>query len=1010
MILSIFLCWKLAASLPVQLDTSINLIEEKISESDLKAIWGDMKEIVQKSKGLSEDYIRPFTSMVYSTSPANNGWAKWAKSPAELASFGQHIQSFSETTKDNSFLQDDSKIANLLSAVSAINDRLNAGGTIKALKDLLVVIFGHESKGKSSLLDEYLGQTGMSFTAVDQGTLCPVSYYVYKAKPVSIPVNKFKPGDSIFYWDTDIESPDSSLALTAAEFSVKMKDHMTQLKLKAKGHNTATDEVLHCAIYNPNARFQGIVMDLPGWRDVINQQEQDAHNKLKVRQISFDALVKAVSVSHEASIFLCVEAVSDEASHKSLSIKDVTDFFSNNHPQLLKPLLERTVIVLNKFNKFFEYNQATNTLDWLSSTNIAAFESYLEELLAHTNIFKTRYQPTLIGFDYKSNHRQFSDDKNAYDKALINGARNNLRPEIYSQFSFGLTTTINDIVLESRRREIQKLVDQTKEIISYHQQLLSNSVGSAPVVDEKVVFNGVEQGFNRYVTAESFYTNGFNEYTKGTMVHLQFPYKNQAHEDIAVYFVNALYQPGKNGMNAIKKLKDSKISIGGYQLELDNKDKVTEYLTNYLADIEKRLFDNFVTKNGKDEVTKLLAIILSIFESIRLETFDKERANIARANNQGPVQGNSFLKGMQRVVIEDFLAISKCAIAFLRTTLEWFIDKYVDMVLLTERIEELTNDDTLTVLDRDVSFLVFRNRLKHGYRLWVNEFVDKLSSLSLHSHAHDPLTIFAMSEAQLAKITDFSYFDEIMPSIANGPTGSNTQTAFIAETLADSQQLIGLQYGIANQPKNLRSDDKLITIIFKDSFPPDFRFSKTYVDAHGLLNQDTSYAKLFFNTLTVASWGPILLEMKVTLSYFGSLKESADPTESSLLRKVKAFVFHRVGYPMLLSIENTPANTRTTANKQYWSGKLAVLPAASSDDQDKILADMYHWRDSSQGCSLEQSPEKLIYDILQKHFPQYQLPIPVPEPSRLPVGPLTGAQQPTTNHVSCNSLFHSFLY
>lgn len=953
----------------IDLKTTFEVIGEDFTEFDWNDFLDERNKIILQTEDFPRRGIRPYRSSVFvSALEANNHqWASWATVSAKMDAFRQHLNSFHTITDDDSYLQDDSKIANLISDVGALNSYLGAE-KIFELKPMLVVIFGHESKGKTSLLDEYLGQPGMSFTAADQGTICPVAYHVKKARPSIALPDRFN--GTVYYWNTDIESSDPNLALTASDFKDKMRAHMTALKARAGGQNTATEEVLNCAIYSQNARFEGIILDLPGWRDSITPTEPDAENKLKVRQISFDTLVRAVSKSHEASIFLCVESVSDDASRKSLSFKDVTDYFSANYKDLLNPLLKRTIIVLNQFNRCFDYNSTSDTLEWRRSTNIEALENNLKEILSQTEKFPTFYPPTLVGFDYNQQQLPYSRNKDVYDIALDTGARINLN-KIYPKISVGLKT-IHSIILNSRRQSIGEMVEKTKESIWRHQNVLSRSAGASPAVYEEDVFEAVKEGFDRFITFVGAYSNGKNKKTGKTIENVRFPFSsNNASEDIARNFAYALYNEDQ-GISVVKKLKQSKFSVGGKVVTVDNEEEITNHLVEFLKQTESFLHSGCNTKDGKRVAKDMLALIAALLQSIQLEAFDSEIANRVQCDDD-IVEKSNFLKGIQTVVINDFRSLSEFIVGFLEDTLKWFFDSLVDVVLLLERVEddEDQGDSALTVLDRDYSALVLRSRLKLAYQAWVGDFMRDMKTDIRHSRTHDPLQQFVMFKSQLESVSEFSFID---PDVLQLPleADSNEDKAKCFQTILSNANDLNTKLKSSTPPAN---GNQLMAVLFGEMIDYSGMFSAANKELYRMPNHNGQYSRLFFNSLKSKSWGHIIMELKRIIPFFDPTINTSDHYIKSLEKKLNAFVFNRVAYPMLLDINDSGVRIRSKKTTMaHWSNNQVVLEAADGKEQDIVLVQMYNWTESQRQAVVPR-PERIILEELEKFFPQGKDPL-----------------------------------
>ena len=61
----------------------------------------------------------------------------------------------------------------------------------------------------------------------------------------------------------------------------------------------------------------------------------------------------------------------------------------------------------------------------------------------------------------------------------------------------------------------------------------------------------------------------------------------------------------------------------------DNAGEMIDHLTDYLEGIEAIANKVFKTKNGKQQVNSLLAMITSLLNSLQLKEFDRERAHRA---------------------------------------------------------------------------------------------------------------------------------------------------------------------------------------------------------------------------------------------------------------------------------------------------------------------------------------------------------------------------------------------
>jgi hypothetical protein len=236
-----------------------------------------------------------------------------------------------------------------------------------------------------------------------------------------------------------------------------------------------------------------------------------------------------------------VEVISDDASRKARSIKDVTNYFETNHPELLGPLLKRTIVVMNQFNKLFTYKPPSK-LEWLSSNNNDGLHSCLDELFQYLTLkYALSHPPFLVGFDYNKKQNTLGEDKVGYEREMCIGARDHLRPDLFAKLSVGLSQ-IHSIVLLSRKKIIKELVAQMKDSIRHHYQLLQDSIGSTVSIDEADVFNAVHQGFERFLSVVYYYANGVNFISARDINYLRFPYQSDDFtQEIATRFVDALY-------------------------------------------------------------------------------------------------------------------------------------------------------------------------------------------------------------------------------------------------------------------------------------------------------------------------------------------------------------------------------------------------------------------------------------------------------------------------------------
>ena len=409
-------------------------------------------------------------------------------------------------------------------------------------------------------------------------------------------------------------------------------------------------------------------------------------------------------------------------------------------------------------------------------------------------------------------------------------------------------------------------------------------------------------------------------------------------------------------------MKESQYCVGGKAMTEDNAGEMIDHLTDYLEGIEAIANKVFKTKNGKQQVNSLLAMITSLLNSLQLKEFDRERAHRAETLAE-QIDDEKFMKGIINVVIADHKVLSERIILFLRETLEWFFTSLVDVVLLLERVEATPPSDSnrLTVLDRDISSLVLRSRLQFGYRAWVDETIMHMAAVTRHSQTVDPLKVFSAVNTVLQQVNNFSYFGDI-----NTKALPNAAAIQIAKDMQKS----------SSQPPpqeffDKTSDDQLITVLFGDMITVAQRFNAAYMKANNLENIDGNFAQLMFNSLKSRSWMHIPIELMRIIVFFDSKEYSSDYYKDNLTRKLHSFVYNQVAKPMLLSVERAPLSGGriTSKSEESWADSMYVLNVTNSAEQDKVLAEMYRWSEST---AQQQSspPEQKILNILKRKTPK----------------------------------------
>lgn len=116
----------------VEMKTTYQLVEEEVAERDWIEFNEKNEDIIDQTNRMSvwsfPANLRPYSSTIFkSVSHDKLSWAQWADNKADLDRFRQHLNNFEDLTKDNGYLNDDSKIASLLGSTSAISKLLSSG-------------------------------------------------------------------------------------------------------------------------------------------------------------------------------------------------------------------------------------------------------------------------------------------------------------------------------------------------------------------------------------------------------------------------------------------------------------------------------------------------------------------------------------------------------------------------------------------------------------------------------------------------------------------------------------------------------------------------------------------------------------------------------------------------------------------------------------------------------------------------------------------------------------------
>ena len=134
---------------------------------------------------------------------------------------------------------------------------------------------------------------------------------------------------------------------------------------------------------------------------------------------------------------------------------------------------------------------------------------------------------------------------------------------------------------------------------------------------------------------------------------------------------------------------------------------------------------------------------------------------------------------------------------------------------------------------------------------------------------------------------------------------------------------------------------------------------------------DAFHELLMFNSLKSRSWMHIPIELMRIIVFFDSKEYSSDYYKDNLTRKLHSFVYNQVAKPMLLSVERAPLSGGriTSKSEESWADSMYVLNVTNSAEQDKVLAEMYRWSEST---AQQQSspPEQKILNILKRKTPK----------------------------------------
>ena len=170
---------------------------------------------------------------------------------------------------------------------------------------MLIILFGIQSKGKSSLIDFLIG-CDVSYKKAGEGTKQPVHFHVYKSTGPS----------TVLYWGFDALPPAGTPGLNQAEFRKKMESYMDTAVMSSTP--------LHVVVSTPNPIFEGTLVDCPGWLQggLLVTPEPPAK-----KAITMDILETAALSAHDLSVFIAVESVSTSSADFTSLVQEMNAYF-----------------------------------------------------------------------------------------------------------------------------------------------------------------------------------------------------------------------------------------------------------------------------------------------------------------------------------------------------------------------------------------------------------------------------------------------------------------------------------------------------------------------------------------------------------------------------------------------------------------------------------------------------------------------------------------------------------
>ena len=917
------------------------VVDSDITGKDITDMQAKQEQILTYSESVKPGsslraLYQPYIQSNLTPSTSSASIYDWATDDALLAEFESHTLELAIIRErgDAEILRN---MGQVLSHVEHIGSRFVFG-----MKSLMIVIFGQQSTGKSQVVAKLINHP-ITYNAPGKATKCPTVYHVFH-KPGAVK-------GEFYFAAVDNKS---GKPRTEAEVKADTAAHMQNLP-------EITDKALHIAIYTDNPIFVGTLTDMPGFQSSI------ASNALPTilaedEQV-YKLLESAVASSNDESVFICSEVITKSVNKQDSSIDLMTKRFAAT-PQVLRELAKRLIVIVNMANNVID----PVTEAWTAqNSEEVGFHEYNRLLLEHIEALyvagqapkQIRAKPIMVGLNYQDAYTNYTTAA-GFDAMLKSKIGDRVRyyyaqPQLpigvdatqnYAhKIDFGSLSSLLSQIEKQRVASLQKMFVEIDAAMVQFRKVHSPQQNSSEFYKEDI-FNALHSGFSRYGDMIKTYMEGYHPAGKKSAEPV---FVDTSKRPQLVDYMLSTH--GKSLMSTFDKAK--------YKIHQSTFDGTHATVSAAFQDAVSKYCATLppqILRNGINEVESFTAEMIAAVLSISLELLDNDRVTRA-LRTLGVCLDNGPRQAIEKIVMEDFMAIASRLIYFFEDSLQWYFDEIIDVIFLLDRVQtrgEPGLPQPVNVLDVDISAVQFKARVRLAFRSWLHELCSGLKLEVIQGNANPITSAHAFSKAVEGLVSSLKVYEVVQETSSKHTTA--TASAFM--------NLFNiLQSGVdVAKPVDIASIKQQLMQTF---YTPSADFSYVFNTADFNDEYGLDYGQKFFTHLMFNLVSNVYQLLQTKVVFFA---DTGITSSKTLRSKLMAFIFHQVGQPELQSIDNV-VDSRSREEHSY-AESYYVLPSDPTRQADLLKA-LYRWEKkyASTAMSGEDALLKMFNRIeKQNHF------------------------------------------